>query len=304
MAAAARLGPKVLLLVHLGCFGWTLFTIWSNVTLQSSDKLPGVRGYGGRWKYLTFLNLVRAERSRADSGRAAVLRSCVFLSVSPGAAGRAVRSVRAGGYSGCKTCLSMFQHTAILPLLLLQMFLQNHKYPRRRAGILALAVFAALYLGWVLWVHYASGIWVYPIMAHLSPLGLAVFLGISCLTMAPLYLLGEKLSLRLWSAAALRSADRRDLQGVNETESEEEVAISRKLQDPHGSLLMYSEVMLRFMVKGPTEHFSVLQTRRSIVSCMEQSFLSVESFERREEHCTAACSANLRSQALNVILQL
>ncbi len=52
----------------------------------------------------------------------------------------------------------------------------------------------------VLWVHHASGIWVYPIMAHLSPVGLCVFLGVASLSMAPLYLLGETLSLMMWSS--------------------------------------------------------------------------------------------------------
>lgn len=58
MAASTRLGPKVSLLVHLLVFSWYVFTIWSNCTLQTSDRHPGVRSYGGRWKYLTFINLV------------------------------------------------------------------------------------------------------------------------------------------------------------------------------------------------------------------------------------------------------
>uniref|UniRef100_A0A671RWD1 Androgen dependent TFPI regulating protein 1 n=1 Tax=Sinocyclocheilus anshuiensis TaxID=1608454 RepID=A0A671RWD1_9TELE len=87
--------------------------------------------------------------------------------------------------------LNHAMHTVIMPLLLLQMFLQNHRYPSRTKGIFSLALFAALYLSWVLWVHHASGIWVYPIMARLSPVGLCVFLGGASLSMAPLYLLGE-----------------------------------------------------------------------------------------------------------------
>lgn len=55
---ATRTGAKVSLLVHLLIFSWYLFTIWSNCSLQTSDRHPGVRSYGGRWKYLTFINLV------------------------------------------------------------------------------------------------------------------------------------------------------------------------------------------------------------------------------------------------------
>lgn len=63
MAAATRLGPKMNLLVHLLIFSWYAFTIWTNCTLQTSDRHPGVRSYGGRWKYLTFINLVGAVLS-------------------------------------------------------------------------------------------------------------------------------------------------------------------------------------------------------------------------------------------------
>jgi len=57
MAAA---GLKMCLLLHLLVFSWYIFTIWSNCTLQTSDRHPGLRSYGGRWKYLTFINLVGA----------------------------------------------------------------------------------------------------------------------------------------------------------------------------------------------------------------------------------------------------
>lgn len=50
----------------------------------------------------------------------------------------------------------------------------------------------------VLWVHHVSGIWVYPIMSHLSPMGLVVFLGVASVSMAPLYLLGEKMNQLMW----------------------------------------------------------------------------------------------------------
>lgn len=62
MAASARLGPKGSLLVHLLIFSWYVFTIWSNCTLQTSDRHPGVQSYGGRWKYLTFINLVTVRQ--------------------------------------------------------------------------------------------------------------------------------------------------------------------------------------------------------------------------------------------------
>lgn len=55
----------------------------------------------------------------------------------------------------------------------------------------------------VLWVHHAAGIWVYPIMERLSPVGLVIFLGVACITLAPLYLLGEKLNHKIWKSTAV-----------------------------------------------------------------------------------------------------
>uniref|UniRef100_A0AAZ3PD69 Androgen dependent TFPI regulating protein 1 n=1 Tax=Oncorhynchus tshawytscha TaxID=74940 RepID=A0AAZ3PD69_ONCTS len=93
-------------------------------------------------------------------------------------------------------------HTIILPLALLQMYIQPHRYGSKMRGILGLAFFSAVYLGWVLWVHHAAGIWVYPIMERLSPVGLVIFLGVACITLAPLYLLGEKLNHKIWRSTA------------------------------------------------------------------------------------------------------
>ncbi len=96
MAASTRLGPKLSLLVHLLIFSWYVFTIWSNCTLQTSDRHPGVRSYGGRWKYLTFINLVTVRRCQcSESGRARVSHVCVFLSA--GVAYGVFWSVCAGG---------------------------------------------------------------------------------------------------------------------------------------------------------------------------------------------------------------
>ena len=49
-------------------------------------------------------------------------------------------------------CCLVFQHTAVLPFLLIEKYLVYHQYPTRRRGILTLLVFAFLYLCW-----YAQG---------------------------------------------------------------------------------------------------------------------------------------------------
>ena len=50
----------------------------------------------------------------------------------------------------------------------------------------------------VLWVHHASGIWVYPFLNKLSLVTILLFFGICAGLQYLLYLLGEKISGRIW----------------------------------------------------------------------------------------------------------
>ncbi|XP_026857544.1 androgen dependent TFPI regulating protein 1 isoform X3 [Electrophorus electricus] len=234
MAQTVRPGVnlKLCLLVHITVFAWYVFILYSNCSLDISGRHPGARTYGGRWKYLTFINLVM------QTGFFAV---CVITDVAhlvvPSRSTRGtvlfLVSARDGLFTvlaapvGTFVCASFWSlyaydrelvypklidhiipvwlnhalHTAVMPLLLLQMYLQHHRHPSRPKAILSLALFASLYLAWVLWVRHISGIWVYPIMARLSPLGLVLFLAIASVSMVPIYLLGEKLSHAVWSTA-------------------------------------------------------------------------------------------------------
>ncbi|XP_076874926.1 androgen dependent TFPI regulating protein 1 isoform X2 [Brachyhypopomus gauderio] len=234
MAGTVRsvINPKLCMLIHVTVFAWYVFVLHTNCSLEISERHPGFRTYGGRWKYLTFINLVLQTvffglcavtdvvhllpSTRAPRGIPQVLvtaRDACFT----------VLAVPVGTFV-CGSFWSLYAynrelvypkyideiiplwlnhalHSVVFPLLLLQMFLQHHQYPSRPKGILSLALFASLYLAWVLWVRHISGIWVYPILAHLSLVGLIVFLAIASVSMVPIYLLGEKLSLVIWSKA-------------------------------------------------------------------------------------------------------
>lgn len=61
MAASAlrfAVNSRLCLFVHLVIFAWYVFTLNANNAIASSGRHPGARAYGGRWKYLTFINLV------------------------------------------------------------------------------------------------------------------------------------------------------------------------------------------------------------------------------------------------------
>ncbi|XP_065142496.1 androgen dependent TFPI regulating protein 1 isoform X2 [Paramisgurnus dabryanus] len=233
MASATGPGPKICLLAHLMIFAWYLFTLWTNCSLVSSDRHPGVRSYGGRWKYLTFINLVMQTIFFGLAAAVDVIHMVLPVKQTRSGAPRILAEARdfyftALSFPICTFVFASFWtlyiynremvypkflddiipvwlnhalHTVIMPLLLVQMFLQNNKYPSRLKGIVFLALFVVLYLLWVLWVHHVSDIWVYPIMAHLGPGGLCLFLGGASLTVVPLYLLGEKLNHMIWSTA-------------------------------------------------------------------------------------------------------
>ncbi|KAL7865093.1 hypothetical protein AOLI_G00165130 [Acnodon oligacanthus] len=229
--AAVRPRWRLCLLVHVVACGWSAAVLRANCSDHISSRHPGAWGYGGRWKYLTFINLVM---------QAVFFGFCVLTdlihTVLPSKSARSgipvfLIMLRDGIFTvlafpvGTFVFISFWSlytydrelvypkylddiiplwlnhamHTAIMPLLLVQMYLQHHKYPSRINGVLGLALFASLYLAWVLWVRHVSGQWVYPIMAHLSPAGLVLFLGAASLSMVPLYLLGEKLNRVMWS---------------------------------------------------------------------------------------------------------
>ncbi|XP_047663428.1 androgen-induced gene 1 protein-like isoform X1 [Tachysurus fulvidraco] len=229
MASALRSGvnSKLCFFAHVVIFAWYMFTLSANTSVERSGRHPGALTYGGRWKYLTFINLVIQTvffglcfvtdvlhmvllRESSLSSFLVTVQD-FFFTVLAFPLGAFVFSSFWSIYSYDRelvfpkaldevipTWLNHALHTVILPLLLVQMCLQRHKHPSRCKGIVTLAFFVSLYLAWVLWVRQASGIWVYPIMAHLSPAGLVVFLSMASLCMAPIYLLGEKLTCVIW----------------------------------------------------------------------------------------------------------
>ncbi|XP_010893603.1 androgen dependent TFPI regulating protein 1 [Esox lucius] len=228
---ATTMSWRAYLLVHLVIFSWYIFTLSANCSLKSH---PGAKSYGGRWKYLTFLNLVLqtlffglvvlidiihlilpSKNLRCGVPLFLVkLRDTIFTILAFPLGAFVFLSFWSIYHYDRELVypkilddiipiwLNHALHTVILPLALLQMYIQPHRYGSKMRGILGLATFSALYLGWVLWVHYSAGIWVYPIMERLSPVSLVIFLGVACVSMAPLYLLGEKINNKIWRSPA------------------------------------------------------------------------------------------------------
>ncbi|XP_013377322.1 PREDICTED: androgen-dependent TFPI-regulating protein isoform X2 [Chinchilla lanigera] len=89
-------------------------------------------------------------------------------------------------------------HTFILLFSLIEIILRPHQYPSKKTGLILLAVGSIGYISRVLWLHSKTGHWVYPVLAKLSPVGLAAFFFLSYSLTASLFLLGERLNHWKW----------------------------------------------------------------------------------------------------------
>ncbi|XP_007882691.1 androgen-induced gene 1 protein [Callorhinchus milii] len=216
------------LALHLALLLWYLFILSRNLGL--SERHPGAATYGGRWKYLTFLDLVlqaiffgicvlmdllalaakRGRRLQSLAQHVNTLQDRIFTNLAFPVGSFVVLSFwllyvydRELVYPRemddiIPQWLNHAMHSVILMPLLMEVWLVSHHYPSRVSGLVMLSAFCSLYLIWVMWIHSVSGIWVYPILAKLNPVAKVVFLAVAVISTAPLYLLGEKLEHIRW----------------------------------------------------------------------------------------------------------
>jgi len=69
-------------------------------------------------------------------------------------------------------------HSAPLLLAFLEMILIKHPhFPSKLRGIMFFTVFCVAYISWIMWIAYRANIWVYPFLKVLSWPGRVIFLG-------------------------------------------------------------------------------------------------------------------------------
>jgi len=94
--------------------------------------------------------------------------------------------------------LNHVMHTNIVVFQLADMLTSSRKYPPRKWALLGLFLFQSAYLGWMHIVFYKSGLWVYPVLDALPPLGRVVFFAGSFAGGFAFYFVGEYLNKFLW----------------------------------------------------------------------------------------------------------
>ncbi|XP_050773772.1 androgen-induced gene 1 protein-like isoform X4 [Gopherus flavomarginatus] len=188
------MAARLMSLVHLCCFLWASFSLSQNVGMPHSLRRESENTYGGRWKYLTFINQIL---------QTLLFGLCVIIDFAHMFIPATKKSVSSRLLPPRDFIFSVLVfpvglHTTILPLLLIELITCPHKYLSKLKGMIGLSIFGTSYLTWVLWVNYASGIWAYPILEVLGVPGKAVLFSISYLVMIGFYLLGEHLTKFLW----------------------------------------------------------------------------------------------------------
>ncbi|XP_072880746.1 androgen-dependent TFPI-regulating protein-like isoform X1 [Hemitrygon akajei] len=211
--------PVISAVYHITSFVWYLLLIYLLLNTRYDRAPAGVFIYAGQWKYLTFLNLFLQMIFNGFCILADIQKRAVWI-----------LSLRDFFFSVLVFPVSTFVvtafwllftfdralvypedldkfiplwvnhavHTIVLPLVLLELFITPHQYPKRRTGLLILGFASISYLLWVLWIYYAAGAWVYPLLGLFNQSGLVLFFSVSLLLVMLLYLLGEHLTLLVW----------------------------------------------------------------------------------------------------------
>lgn len=94
--------------------------------------------------------------------------------------------------------LNHVAHTLILPVLLLETYMSRHRHPRRKEGFAITAVFGLVYFAWVLYLSLVKDIWPYPILYMLNWGQRVAFFGAGLVFLLILYIIGEKINACCW----------------------------------------------------------------------------------------------------------
>lgn len=166
-------------------FAWAMHYQMYRIVMP--ERLSGNRnGFGGVWKYLTFLNMLlqfifftiallanfvkRFRPARDLIFASAAFPVGMFVGIifwSIWAVDRELIFPKVlDDYF--PSILNHLMHTTVIPLQLAELYLVKHTFPSRSKGFTITALLFLTYLVWINYIYYMTGFWVYPVIKVLS----------------------------------------------------------------------------------------------------------------------------------------
>ncbi|XP_031551418.1 androgen-dependent TFPI-regulating protein-like [Actinia tenebrosa] len=93
--------------------------------------------------------------------------------------------------------LNHYMHSFPGIAVMLEQLLFKHEYPTKRTGIKAVLGFGILYTAWVFLIVSVSDFWVYPFLQKMTLPSIAAFFGASYILLVSIYLTGHWLATRV-----------------------------------------------------------------------------------------------------------
>jgi len=207
-------------LFHVGCGVYYIYGTYHDLQIVTDHT----QNYGGRFKYLTFLNLLiqlmyfiiapMADVLTLLKGREdnwlVKLRDLMFASLT-----FPICVFVASSFWGIYMIdrelifpqaldkifppwLNHLLHTWCAVVIIVEGAFIKHKYPRNHVGLGLLAAFCATYLMWITWIAYVAEFWVYPFLRVMPNSGRIAFFTVAACVVAFFYFLGKWKTMFIW----------------------------------------------------------------------------------------------------------
>ena len=89
-------------------------------------------------------------------------------------------------------------HTSCLISQMIEMLTVYHIYPSTKTGVRTTIGFFLCYLVWILFLAFHKGVWIYPVLQKLSPLGRTFFIAAFGILGGSLFVVGRIMNEKVW----------------------------------------------------------------------------------------------------------
>ncbi|KAG8190513.1 hypothetical protein JTE90_006680 [Oedothorax gibbosus] len=102
--------------------------------------------------------------------------------------------------------LNHVSHTVILPALIIETYILKHRHPQRKEGFLYALAFGMAYFVWTLYLGLKMDIWVYPVLQIMSWSQRVPFLILSIAGILFIYIIGERINALFWGESVVNKS--------------------------------------------------------------------------------------------------